>query len=168
MFFSVIIIIIFVTIIITIKILHLNDIIPYLNHWYILVYPSSSFPYTMDIFYAYCNPQWNSIFFNFLHLIICWLLWFKVFVLFTSVCQNSHWPINMPLGSHKAILCGLNTYYKLSTCFPVSTYVIFSAVGRMSLAQWNHSFLGFQFSGTTFLVYHTLSYFLTLVYHACT
>lgn len=71
----------------------------------------------MDIFYTYCNPQWNLIF-NFLHLIICWLLWFKVFVLFTSVCQNSHWLINMPLGSHKAILCDLNTYFKVSTCFP--------------------------------------------------
>lgn len=128
-----------------------------------------SFPYTMDIFYTYCNPQWNLIFVNFLHLIICWLLWFKVFVLFASVCQNSHWLINMHRGSHKAILCGLNTYNKVSTCFPYCIHLFnLSAVGRMSLAQWNHSFLGCQFSGITFLVYHTLSYFLTLAYHACT
>lgn len=78
----------------------------------------SSFPYTMDIFYTYCNPPWNLIFINFLHLIICWVLWFKVLCLI-HICL-SEFPLanKYAPGKSQSHTLWSECLHKGSTCFP--------------------------------------------------
>lgn len=108
-----------------------------------------------------------------LELCICWLLQHEVVVLFTSVSLSESTQVGLSVYPWEA------TKPCFVVCIPAgkasSQVLLFLNLTCSSskqsadpfLAQWNHSFLGCQFSGILFLVYYTFSYLFILSYVSC-
>lgn len=79
---------------------------------------------------------------------------------------HTSWLINMPLGSHKAILCILYTCWQdVHPSFSVSNCSMFWTVWRTIFSSVESFLFGFSVIWIPFLAYHTL--LLTLAFQAC-